>query len=158
MDVTFKTEGGTFNYRACAVIVDGGKILAMKDGRSPYYYLPGGRVNLGETAQAAVLREVREELQIEAEILCPLWLCQNFFTEDVSRENYHELCLYFLVDVSKTDLLERGGAFTLSENGEEHRFEWLKFDELREKYLYPLFIKEEILQFPENFTLITQVE
>ena len=105
MDVTFKTDDGTFNYRACAVIVDGGKILAMKDSRSPYYYLPGGRVNLGETAEAAVLREVREELQIDAEVLRPLWLCQSFFTEDVSRESYHELCLYFLVDVSKTDLL-----------------------------------------------------
>ena len=158
MDVTFKTDDGTFNYRACAVIVDGGKILAMKDSRSPYYYLPGGRVNLGEAAEAAVLREVREELQIDAEVLRPLWLCQSFFTEDVSRENYHELCLYFLVDVSKTDLLERGGAFTLSENGIEHRFEWLKFEELKDKYLYPLFIKEEIFRLPENLTLITQTE
>ena len=82
----------------------------------------------------------------------------KLFTEDVSRENYHELCLYFLVDVSKTDLLERGGAFTLSENGIEHRFEWLKFEELRDKYLYPLFIKEEIFRLPENLTLIPQTE
>ena len=100
MDISFKTEEGIFNYRVCAVIVHEGKILAMHDERSPYYYLPGGRVELHETAENAVLREVREELEIEAEILRPLWLNQGFFVEDVNHRKYHEICLYFLVDIS----------------------------------------------------------
>ena len=62
MDITFKTNGGRFNYRVCAVILHGEKILAMKEPRTPYYYLPGGRVNLHEQAEQAVLREVKEEL------------------------------------------------------------------------------------------------
>ena len=57
MDITFKTEQGRFNYRVCGMIIHGGKILAMHDQRSPYYYLPGGRVQLGETVEEAVLRE-----------------------------------------------------------------------------------------------------
>ena len=42
---------------------DGGnnKILAMHDERSPYFYLPGGRVQMGETAEHAVVRGVEEE-------------------------------------------------------------------------------------------------
>ena len=32
------------------VLCADGKILAMHDDRSPYFYLPGGRVKLGETA------------------------------------------------------------------------------------------------------------
>lgn len=158
MDITLKMPEGIFNYRACAVITGGGRLLAMRDERSPYYYLPGGRVKLGETAEAAVLREVREELEIGAEIVRPLWLCQSFFTEDVSLERYHELCLYFLVDVSKTELLKRGNEFSLSENGHAHKFRWLRFEELGEQYLYPLFIKKKIFSLPQSLEIITQTE
>ena len=62
MDISYKTEGEKFNYRVCALMISDGRILAMRDERSPYFYLPGGRVKLGETAEAAVLREVWEEL------------------------------------------------------------------------------------------------
>ena len=44
MDISFLCENQKFNYRVCAIIVSEGKILAMRDERSPYFYLPGGRV------------------------------------------------------------------------------------------------------------------
>ncbi len=74
MDISFKTEEGKFNYRVCGIILSGGKILAMRDERSPYYYLPGGRVTMGETAENAVIREIREELNVTPKIVRPLWL------------------------------------------------------------------------------------
>ena len=43
MDISFKIGNEKFNYRVCAMIISDGKILAMHDERSPYYYLPGGR-------------------------------------------------------------------------------------------------------------------
>ena len=55
MDITFKTEQGRFNYRVCGMIIHDNKILAMHDQRSPYYYLPGGRVKLGETVEEACM-------------------------------------------------------------------------------------------------------
>lgn len=79
MDITFNTSGGVFNYRVCAVILHAEKILAMHDERSPYFYLPGGRVNLKETAEHAVLREVREERNTNLKIARPLWINQSFF-------------------------------------------------------------------------------
>lgn len=158
MDVTFRTEQGRFNYRVCAVIVHEGKILAMHDERSPYYYLPGGRVELHEAAEDAVLREIREELEIEAEIVRPLWLVQDFFEEDVNHDKYHELCLYYLVDVSRTDLLEKGEVFVLQERHHTHKFEWLEFERLASEYLYPLFIKDQIFHLPEHLTILTEQE
>ncbi|MDE7168333.1 MAG: NUDIX domain-containing protein, partial [Clostridia bacterium] len=90
MDVVLKTENGRFNYRACAIILSGNKLLAMTDENAPYYYLIGGKVELHETAEAAVLREIKEELNVNAEIVRPLWVCQNFFTEKVNKDRYHE--------------------------------------------------------------------
>ena len=93
MDITFHTGEGRFNYRVCAIFLHQNKVLAMRDERSPYYYLPGGRVALGETAQDALQRELQEELDISARIQRPLWLNQAFFTEDVDGEFTHELSL-----------------------------------------------------------------
>ena len=155
MDITFETEAGRFNYRVCAILVDEGRILAMHDERSPYFYLPGGRVRMGERAEDAVLREVREELGIEARIVRPLWLSQSFFNEDVAHVDYHELCLYFLVDASATDLLTRGDRFRGPELRHVHDFEWLPFERLKDEYFYPLFLKTEIYRLPEGLTLRT---
>lgn len=158
MDITYISGREKFNYRVCAVIVSGGKILAMRDERSPYFYLPGGRVRLGETAEHAVIREVEEELRITPRIIRPLWLNQGFFTEDVGQLRYHELCLYFLMDVSGTGLLDRGERFTLHEGSHKHDFEWLAFERLRDAYFYPLFLKTAIFDLPEQFTLRTEYE
>ena len=95
-DISFKVDDKKFNYRVCGIIVHDGRILAMKDERSPYYYLPGGRVQLGERAEDAITRELNEELGIAAKIVRPLWLNQAFFNEDVDKTDYHELCIYFL--------------------------------------------------------------
>ena len=158
MDISFKNGNEKFNYRVCAIIINEGKILAMKDGNSPYYYLPGGRVKIGETAEYAVLRECKEELFAEPEIVRPLWLNQAFFTEDVENIRFHELCVYFLMDFSKTDLLSRGENFVLNENGQKHEFEWLPFERLENEYFYPNFLKKDIYNLPEVFTIRTEIE
>lgn len=138
------------------MILSDQKILAMHDERSPYFYLPGGRVAMGETAEHAVIREVQEELGITPQIIRPLWLNQAFFNEDVDGLDYHELCVYFLMDISHTDLLSRGEAFNWAEGTRLHRFEWLAFERLQNEYFYPTFLKKDIYHVPEVFTIRTE--
>jgi len=158
MDISFKTEFGRFNYRVCAVIISDEKLLAMKDERSPYYYLPGGRVKLHETAENAIIRELNEELNISAKIIRALWLNQNFFIEDVDTEKYHELCLYYLMDISETELLNRGNDFLSYEGNKKLLFRWIKFDDIESSYLYPLFIKKKIFEIPNSLEILTEIK
>lgn len=158
MDLSFRCDNQKFNYRVCAMIILENKILAMHDERSPYFYLPGGRVSMGETAEQTVIREMQEELGITPKIIRPVWLNQAFFTEDVDNLHYHELCVYFLIDISKTDLLESGETFTKTEGDHTHVFEWLEFSRLKDEYFYPLFLKKEIFNLPSDFTIRTEIE
>ena len=158
MDISFKNGNEKFNYRVCAMIINEGKILAMKDELSPYFYLPGGRVKIGETAEDAVIRECREELGINPQIIRPLWLNQAFFTEDVSKIRFHELCIYFLMDYKNTDLLTRGDEFSFYEDDKKHDFCWLPFEKLEHEYFYPTFLKKDIFNLPEEFEIRTEIE
>ena len=47
-----------------------------------FYYSVGGRVKFGESLEKAVLREVKEETGIEAEIDRMAFVHENFFTDD----------------------------------------------------------------------------
>lgn len=158
MDISFKSENEKFNYRVCAMIISDNTILAMHDERSPYYYLPGGRVKMGETAEHAVIREVQEESGFTTRIVRPLWMNQAFFTEDVDNLKYHELCIYFLMDITGTDLLKKGNRFTSMEGRQTHTFEWLAFERLKDEYFYPLFLKKDIFNLPYEFTIRTEIE
>ena len=52
---------------ASAVILDGDKILAVRNG--DYLMLPGGLLERGESFEDAVEREVKEETGLEVEVL-----------------------------------------------------------------------------------------
>ncbi len=113
---------------------------------------------MGETAEQAVVREIWEELGVKLKIARPLWLNQAFFTEEVDGIRYHELCIYFLMDSSNTDLSERGNSFIRMEGKHTHVFEWLEFDRLKNEYFYPIFLKNQIFNLPKEFTIRTELE
>ncbi len=157
MDINFTTEKGRFNYRVCAVMIDEGRLLVMRDSDISHYYLPGGRVKMGERAEDALKRELREELSIDATIVRPLWINQSFFSIDDSTERIHELCIYFLVDVTDTTLLARGECFSTQEAHRTHSYRWMDFGQLKDEYLYPIFIKTDIFHLPTTPIFQTEV-
>ena len=147
MDISFKSSEGVFNYRAAAIIIHNGRILVMQDEGIPHDYLPGGRVHLGEPAEAALVREVREELDIDLPLHRLVFISESFFTLMGTR--YHEMALYHLME-APPELLARGDSFTRVEGDEVHHFRWVKFEELRDLSFFPIFLKERIFSLPAS--------
>jgi ADP-ribose pyrophosphatase YjhB (NUDIX family) len=90
------------SLRARAVIPDGdGRILFDRThhlDRAPFYWLPGGGVEPGETSQEALRRELVEEASLRIEIDRLLYISENLFVE--SGEYRHETILYYLAHVT----------------------------------------------------------
>ncbi len=147
MDISFKTGQGAFNYRVAAIIVHQGRILIMQDEGIPHDYLPGGRVHLREPAEAALIRELHEELDMIPPPRRLAFIAESFFTLLGTR--HHEVCLYYLMD-APAELLARGNRFTIAEGQEVHHFRWVDFSELAHLSFYPIFLKERIFSLPDT--------
>lgn len=152
-DLSFATRKGRFNLRTAAVIIEQGRLLVTTDNQSPYYYLPGGRITINETAQDALARELKEELNLNVSVGRALWICQSFFSLQNTGERIHELCTYFCADVSATDILNRGDRFPGAEPG--IRFEWIPLDRLVDVELEPQCLKTKLCCLPEHTEFLT---
>jgi len=89
--------------RVAAVIVVGGKILLVRQRRTgePYYLLPGGGVDAGETLAEALRREVFEETGLECTPVRPLFISDTI-EPGGSR---HVVNLTFLAAVTGGEIL-----------------------------------------------------
>ena len=152
MDVSLRSDEGAFNYRVAAIILHAGRILVLRDEGIAHNYLPGGRVHVGESAEAALARELREELDTALTPHRLAFVAESFFTVDGMR--YHELCLYHVMDATP-ELLARGDAFTRAEGTETHHFRWVKFEELAKLSFFPIFLKERIFSLPDAPEFVT---
>lgn len=147
MDISFNSDEGSFNYRAAAIIVHDRHILVLQDEGIPHDYLPGGRVQLREPVEAALARELHEELDLELPPHRLVFMAESFFT--LMDTHYHEMCLYHLME-APPELLSLGDRFTRVEGNEVHHFRWVKFEELAELSFFPIFLKERIFSLPDS--------
>ncbi len=152
VDLTLKTDKGIFNHRVAAVIVRNNKLLAQKNIADNSYYLVGGRVSFGESSEDALVREIKEELGTFITDYNPLWVNECFFIDN--GQKFHEIGIYYLVDISNTDFRCSDAVFETKEENRTNTYEWLDIDNLENIELYPKFIKEEIKNPNKDLKLI----
>jgi mutator protein MutT len=83
-----------------AVVIHEGRVLLIKRGKEPLrgrWVVPGGTVELGETLEAAVVREVEEETGI---IVAPREIVTVFdrIDRDAESVRYHYVIVDYLCD------------------------------------------------------------
>src|SRR5690349_19597386 len=91
--------GGRFNHRAVGVCADDGHVLLHRSVNDDFWSLPGGRIELGESSSQAIVREMREELGLDAHTERLLWVVENFFTH--GNVSHHELGMYYLISFAR---------------------------------------------------------
>ena len=112
-----------------AVVIDGTKVLLVRRGQEPLkgeWSLPGGALELGETLQQGVVREVLEETGL---IVAPggiIEILDRIVPDQASgRVRYHYVLIDFVCRVT-------GGALCCASDAEEVR--WVEPDQLQNNY------------------------
>ena len=85
-----------------AVIVDEGRVLLIRRGSEPlkgHWSLPGGLLEVGESLEEGVRREVREETGLEVEVLELVELLDRIHREG-ERVRYHYVIADYLCRVT----------------------------------------------------------
>lgn len=129
----FRTKVGNtvFGVRATALIVQNNQLLVTKEG--DYFYTIGGAIQVNESTEEAVVREVKEELGVKAQAGQLAFVVENCFEQD--GVSYHNIEFHYLVN-----LLE-DAPLTMQEDEKKQPCEWIDLDKLEEFQLVPAFLK-----------------
>ncbi|WP_017186257.1 NUDIX hydrolase [Alkalibacillus haloalkaliphilus] len=142
MDAVFKTKEGIFNYRVAGVLIHNGCVLLHKDKEDDFWALPGGRVEVTEEASKAVVREFKEEIDVDLLVERLLWSVESFFTHRES--SYHEIGFYFKVQGIDKGKLPQQELFFGHEGNKVLIYKWIPLDQLNDYTVEPSFLKEEL--------------
>lgn len=93
------------------VLLRGGRLLVCRNRRHGHRFLPGGHIEHGEPAAAALEREMREELGVGLRPGRFLGVCESAFRDPRPRHASrltHEINLVFLLDdTTRSELVSR---------------------------------------------------
>jgi len=89
-------------HSAGGVVVRDGEVLLIATGGGRRWQLPKGRLEAGETAEQAAVREVREETGVSGHIVAPLPGIDYWFAEG-ARKRIRKHVDYFLLDYETGD-------------------------------------------------------
>lgn len=141
-DMSVFCGDGVINIRVGAIILKDGRFLMVRNSVSDYYYSVGGRLKFGETAEEAVVREVREETGVVMEIDHLGFIQENYFIADVPSKmgkEVYEVGYYFYMKVPEGF---EPVCDSITEDGQTEYLEWVSPDEPRT--VFPGFFRTEL--------------
>lgn len=155
MDIKLECNDGKFKLRASGIIVSDGKILVHKGKKFDGYCFPGGHVEIGETTGEAIIREIKEELNLDVKIDDIFCINENIYTNNdnkvIQEINYYYKLLP-LCEIDKND-------FEIIENDKgvikKHEFCWLPIRDSFKKNLQPIDISNLLIKnFSKNKNIL----
>jgi 8-oxo-dGTP diphosphatase len=134
-----------FGIRVGAVVERDGALLLVrhdKPDQDPYWVLPGGRLEPGETIPECAERELLEETGLEGRFAGVLYVSEFF------DENRHTVDVTARVEVDEDGEARLGSDPEAEESSEAtlQELRWVETGELEEIPLLPGWVKERLLE------------
>ena len=143
--IKMKNNDYNFKFRVSGLIIKNNKLLLVDMDDNGFLCLPGGYVELGETTEEAVRRELKEEIQKDVKIEKQLGVVENYFINKYSKK-MHEISFYYLMDFVSNDIVDND--FTLVENDKGRTikldFKWIDINDLNDFDVRPALLKNII--------------
>jgi ADP-ribose pyrophosphatase YjhB (NUDIX family) len=154
--ITFQRDRWQYDFRTAAVAIHRGHVLLHRAEPDNFWALPGGRVELGENATVALVREMQEETRMAVRIERLVWVVENFFT--LGGRRHHELGFYYLVALPPDDAKLKLDAqfFGQEDGGPRLIFQWFPTDTLSAVRLYPSFLQTGLGVLPNSISHMVQ--
>lgn len=117
------------------VLADKDSVLLVRQKEAATAFLPGGHIAFGESAKAALLREIKEEVGITVEVKDFLGVVEHSWEDETGLN--HEINLIFRIECEVLDLSK-------SPSSEESHLEffWQPLDDLASVRLEPFALIE----------------
>ena len=166
--ISFNIGQAHFNYRVAGICIHDGHVLLQRSADDSVWFLPGGRVEIMESSEAAIKREMREELRLvrDVQVVRLLWVVENLFTDLADGSPNHEIGFYYLVnfddspalyDTNKAlEAIEDTGVYA----GQPVAFalHWVPLDSLGDSIIYPTFLRKGLQNLPTSTQHIVETD
>lgn len=155
-DCGFTKGNHWFRYRTGTILLHEGNMLFVKSKISGYFYMIGGGVHLGETAEQCAEREFLEETGICARAKRLAVVCENFFKGyggAIDGLDCHTLEFYFVMEATEEQIRR---CKSRTDDGEE--LVWLPVDVVARSEIKPSFVGERIHEIIHSDGVLHVVE
>lgn len=141
--IKMKTEDYNFKFRVSGVIIKNDKLLLVDMDDSGFLCLPGGYVELGETTEEAMRKELLEEIGEKFEIDKYLGVVENYFINKYAKK-IHEISFYYLM--TPIEKIDTNNNFTIIENDKGRKIKldikWIDLKEIKNYDIRPSILKQ----------------
>ena len=138
INLKIETEKEEFHGRACGIIKQENKFLIMRVDKTSYYHIPGGHIEIGESSEQAVIREIKEEIGCDVQEARLFSIQENFWLRNTKR--YHGIEFYYIIQMQDYEKIE-------NDKGKEKllEFKWFSPKELKDIDLRPINIRDMLI-------------
>ena len=146
--IMFDKDNVRFNYRVAGVAIHNNTVLLVRMKEFSWWTLLGGRVEMMERSDEALLREMKEELGTEVKIERLLWTTENFHGDETRYG--HEINMFYLMMLPQNCHMMKCDEYATEDDGTPILFKWIPRSEISQVEVYPSFLKKALLKLPEK--------
>lgn len=112
------------------------------------WLLPGGRVEFGEASTVSVLREITEELGLEATIERLLWVVEDFYKD--KEVTCHEVFWVYKLSIKESESIYSVANYKPIHTTSDDVFQWIPLVDIGNVNLVPPFLKKALKNLPDQ--------